>query len=176
MVLTSSAIRPAAAAAADNHDDYDRLHYCFVSAVRNVTSAAPINQWAANVTKGLIKQAVPANIKFNTVLTNAVYFKASTLVYVQDGIRGKAGRSAVAAGAGTGTATALSATTCPLTPSCLMHRAKPVLAERQQADLTVVASETEQSSVAMSRCITRDLRGQAAGVCQRSGSSNQASP
>eukprot|EP00775_Hariotina_reticulata_P005148 gene5148-5388_t len=49
----------------------------FDAPVRNVTSAAPINQWAAEVTRGLIKQAVPGGIKFNTVLTNAVYFKAS---------------------------------------------------------------------------------------------------
>lgn len=34
-----------------------------------------INEWAARVTKGLIKMAVPPGTPFDMVLTNAVYFK-----------------------------------------------------------------------------------------------------
>lgn len=34
-----------------------------------------INEWAARVTKGLIKMAVPPGTPFDLVLTNAVYFK-----------------------------------------------------------------------------------------------------
>lgn len=43
--------------------------------VRSVPSAAPINTWASEVTNGLIKQVVPANLDFSVALTNAVYFK-----------------------------------------------------------------------------------------------------
>lgn len=43
--------------------------------MQSVSSAAPINAWAAKATNGLITQAVPANLDFNTLITNAVYFK-----------------------------------------------------------------------------------------------------
>lgn len=36
-----------------------------------------INEWAARVTKGLIKLAVPPGTPFDLVLTNAVYFKVT---------------------------------------------------------------------------------------------------
>jgi serpin B len=40
---------------------------------------APINAWAAKVTKGLIIQAIPPGTEFNMVITNAVYFKGQWL-------------------------------------------------------------------------------------------------
>jgi serine protease inhibitor len=43
--------------------------------VQAVSSAAPINAWAARVTNGLITKAVPPDVEFNMIITNAVYFK-----------------------------------------------------------------------------------------------------
>lgn len=40
-------------------------------------SVDAINQWAAEVTNGLIKMAVPPGTPFDVILTNAVYFKVS---------------------------------------------------------------------------------------------------
>lgn len=42
--------------------------------VKEVPSAEPINTWAANATRGLIPKAVPDDLDFSMVLTNAVYF------------------------------------------------------------------------------------------------------
>lgn len=45
-----------------------------------------INAWAAKVTKGLIKTAIPPGTPFDMVLTNAVYFKVCLwlcVVYVR---------------------------------------------------------------------------------------------
>eukprot|EP00878_Enallax_costatus_P014187 GHUV01014839.1.p1 GENE.GHUV01014839.1~~GHUV01014839.1.p1 ORF type:complete len:494 (+),score=97.36 GHUV01014839.1:67-1548(+) len=47
----------------------------FQAVVRQAENADVINQWAAQVTKGLIKQAIPPGMPFDLVLTNAVYFK-----------------------------------------------------------------------------------------------------
>jgi serpin B len=44
-----------------------------------VSSVAPINAWAAKVTKGLITQPIPPGTPFNMVITNAVYFKGDWL-------------------------------------------------------------------------------------------------
>ncbi len=38
-------------------------------------SAADINAWAAEATRGLIEEAVPPGMPFDAVLVNAVYFK-----------------------------------------------------------------------------------------------------
>ncbi len=46
--------------------------------VREVLDAAPINEWAARVTHGLVKTIVPPNAQFDLVLTNALYFKGAS--------------------------------------------------------------------------------------------------
>lgn len=69
-----------------------RLSYCIVcilqvnislrylqAPVTAVDNAAPINAWADNSTNGLIKKAVPDGVRFDMVITNAVYFKGSWL-------------------------------------------------------------------------------------------------
>jgi serine protease inhibitor len=43
--------------------------------VREVHDERPINKWAARVTRGLIPTAVPHGLKFDLLLTNAIYFK-----------------------------------------------------------------------------------------------------
>uniref|UniRef100_A0A383WKG2 Serpin domain-containing protein n=1 Tax=Tetradesmus obliquus TaxID=3088 RepID=A0A383WKG2_TETOB len=48
----------------------------FQAEVREVCSEQPINEWAARVTNGLIRTAVPPGVKWDVLLTNAVYFKA----------------------------------------------------------------------------------------------------
>jgi serine protease inhibitor len=50
--------------------------------VQSVSSAAPINAWAAAATNGLITNVVAPNAKFNVLLTNAVYFKGQVSVGV----------------------------------------------------------------------------------------------
>jgi hypothetical protein len=47
--------------------------------VADVPNVAPINAWAAKVTKGLITQPIPPRTPFNMVITNAVYFKGDWL-------------------------------------------------------------------------------------------------
>lgn len=55
----------------------DSMMKLFQAPVTPVTSVAPINAWANKSTKGLIKQALPADAEFKAVITNAVYFKAA---------------------------------------------------------------------------------------------------
>ena len=55
-------------------------HACSVFATmqahaQQAESVDVMNEWAENVTKGLIKTAVPPDADFDVVLTNAVYFK-----------------------------------------------------------------------------------------------------
>lgn len=47
----------------------------FGATAREAATVDPINAWAAEVTNGLIKKAVPPGTKFDVILTNAVYFK-----------------------------------------------------------------------------------------------------
>lgn len=48
---------------------------CLQAEAQQADSVDIINEWAARVTKGLIKMAVPPGTPFDMVLTNAVYFK-----------------------------------------------------------------------------------------------------
>jgi hypothetical protein len=43
--------------------------------VQAVSSVAPINAWAANVTNGLVKDVVPRGTQFGMIVANAVVFK-----------------------------------------------------------------------------------------------------
>jgi serpin B len=47
----------------------------FQAKVEQADSVDVINAWAAEATKGLIKEAIPPGTPFDLVLTNAVYFK-----------------------------------------------------------------------------------------------------
>jgi serine protease inhibitor len=51
-----------------------RVQGWFRAPSATVDDVAPLNAWAANVTHGLITEAVPRDLRFLLVLTNAVYF------------------------------------------------------------------------------------------------------